>query len=79
MRPSERKLKQYPPINPDATVSTSYAAVFAGLGARVCPSHAGMGAYPSVAALPSAGFGGPGSCAGGRGITRGDWAGAAWA
>src|SRR5439155_1037711 len=69
MRPSGRTSKQNAPLNPTATVSTSYAALFGGLGARVCPSHSGIGAYPSGAALPSSGLAGP-TCAGGRRTAR---------
>src|SRR5262249_41934510 len=59
------KLKEKAPAKPCATVSTEYSTVFAGRGARVCPSHAGIGAYPSGAALSPAGV--PAAWAGGRG------------
>ena len=42
MRPSGRK-RNHAPFSPSATVSTVNVSVFAGAGARVCPSHAGSG------------------------------------
>ena len=44
IRPSGRKAKQNAPEIPSATVSTLNAAVVAGRGARVWPSHSGLGA-----------------------------------
>src|SRR5688572_24089915 len=72
MRPSGRKLKENPPASPSATVSTVYSEVLAGWGARVCPDQAGIGAYPSGAALSPGGM--PAACAGGRGTARSPWA-----
>src|SRR5262249_19200607 len=71
MRPSGRKLKQKAPASPSTAASTLHSAILAGRAARVCPSHCGIGEYPSGAALPSSGVI---VIAGGRGTERTDCA-----
>src|SRR3954462_332886 len=65
IEPSLRNANANAPCSPSVSVSTSYFADFAGYGARVWPSHCGVGAYPSGAALASDAA--PGVGAGGRG------------